>query len=948
MLECPSCKQALPASARFCNRCGERLPEPVSVAVSAQPDKSTTPTVSLTGKNGLRSDINVQENTLLTTATLVLPRPQNGIREQLMLPFDPHLEIDEAAGPFAHTKRELTTFCRSMLLAMEALLPYVYDDHREENRQLFTNTLADIPALDDSVWGRVAFVVGAYGNYMYRYPLDAQQKQTMWQALLWATYYERCYRRKYLAQRTQQLLHFFLGCQHDTAFLVDALVDLDRLIPFLEINSLKKVLDAFQRMPEPPALLQTKAEQELSKAEERKLQLEEEKKQQAGQKHLENRLTATETKKSVSQDSTISKQATQGSETQPFPGPSEHIQPVVEKVVTDELAPGIRLALSFLRPEQCVEFSAHLRHSRLEALSILLRSARGPLLTALVQELNASEDLEYQPPRRTIRLGRKNNDRFSEALRLLTSQNSSDQQTALRMFDLGARETTHRDYAPLAREWLLYARALVQGGPRAADHWESTFQQGEASWEEIGNLAAFYLQNGYPAEALRVLRPGLDALRAPISHVRMALHCAIRLLLEPVPAGQPVLPAQKVALNLLLNHLEHWPHPLCYLAMLVLATEVHGPLHPRKQAQLLSTFQELAERPVTLPDPRKELHETRMLALQQALIEKARATLAWYFWLNDYAERHPHKYQAWMRLAEVCEQLARLEQEEQALQHLVEIQYRHDYANYKEGAPQPRAEYLRGNLIKLFEFYQRHHLTEAAEEAFNSCYPSLSHLWEARDAANLKLIELTRPYLDERHRRETQHFSAEVNPHESTRTRPLPALKVQTDRRVGIFVDYENIAHLLPAEADVQTIANALVIYGEHYGAVVCCWASASPQNLSNLADVRMGLEDAGFKVRFPRRELQFSLSRKNLADFALLECLSEAQAMHRPDVYLIVSGDRDYYERICSLLDAGHTVRIIAAAGGQHLSQKYRELAQKRNQEQLTDFYIDNLEDIV
>jgi hypothetical protein len=40
--------------------------------------------------------------------------------------------------------------------------------------------------------------------------------------------------------------------------------------------------------------------------------------------------------------------------------------------------------------------------------------------------------------------------------------------------------------------------------------------------------------------------------------------------------------------------------------------------------------------------------------------------------------------------------------------------------------------------------------------------------------------------------------------------------------------------------------------------------------------------------------------------------------------------------------------VRIIAAAGGQHLSQKYRELAQKRNQEHHTDFYIDNLEDIV
>ncbi len=143
--------------------------------------------------------------------------------------------------------------------------------------------------------------------------------------------------------------------------------------------------------------------------------------------------------------------------------------------------------------------------------------------------------------------------------------------------------------------------------------------------------------------------------------------------------------------------------------------------------------------------------------------------------------------------------------------------------------------------------------------------------------------------------------------------------------------------------------------YAAQFGEVACQWASASPQNLSNLADVRLGLEAAHFKVRFPRRELQFSpSSKKNLADFALLECLSEARVSDRLDIYLIVSGDRDYYERICSLLDAGSIVRILAAADSQHLSSRYRELEQQCERERQaaghaeSNFFIDDLEEIL
>src|SRR5262249_14883976 len=131
--------------------------------------------------------------------------------------------LGDAADPYAEKKRDLVVQSPGIMVSMESLLPFVYEDHRAENQALFASTLVQTQPLSDPIWGRIAFVLGAYGNYMYRYPLSAEQKQYVWKALLWAVFYERCYRRKYLAQRTQQLLHFLLGCAGDAAFQAKAL-----------------------------------------------------------------------------------------------------------------------------------------------------------------------------------------------------------------------------------------------------------------------------------------------------------------------------------------------------------------------------------------------------------------------------------------------------------------------------------------------------------------------------------------------------------------------------------------------------------------------------------------------------------------------------------------------------------------------------------------------------
>lgn len=953
MFECPSCQQALPPNARFCTHCGVCLSVTIPVSVTTE--------------------------------------------------------------PYAYEKCQLAAHSLSIMNGMESLLPFVYENRRAENQALFASTLAQPCSLEDPVWGRVAFVLGAYGNYMHRYPLTLEQKQQVWQALLWAVYYERCFRRKYLTQRFQQLLHFLHGCVEDAIFLKGALDDLEALRPYLEVSSLKKAVESLKRLPEPPvALLQCLNEQletmqgteaaldvrlhPLPETESRQSLLleaddpnsnflqgsrtqreESASNQNKVHKHFKQEMDGYASSYShyekyahIDVPSDYSAQYTWYSEKN-LHNNSVHEPSIWRDSAQSNLTFPIyvndrkdleygtsHILRLFLDEEQCQAFHKHLHATHLEAVSKILREAQHALFTALrrVVEIDLSV---CQEPRRPIRLGRKHTDRFEEARYLLRSPRADEQQRGLRLFEQGARETTHPDYSSLAREWMFYARALVQGCSRVIDDWENARQSNEASWEELWNLAAFYQRTGYPAECLNILQPEIATWRAPLAHLRLALTAALDLVCE-LPDDQSSNVAMhrgkseenaQVGRAFLLAHLEHWPHPLCALARLVLAEETHGPLHPRQQSQRLSAFQALTELAQPCPDPRLELTAAQIAELEDGLARRARCEEAWFFWINDYAERHLRTYAAWTQLADVCERLGRLERAAEALQHLVEIQYHHDYAHYQEGTPLPRARFLRRNLEKLFEFYQRHRLFEQGGEAFTSCYPVLSHLWDAHDPENRKLLTLTQPYLEAHRRAEARIAQSrrELSVHEISLTRTVP-LELGTSRqRVGIFIDYENIARFIPHDTEIEEVGRVLLAYAASFGEVVCQWASASPQNLSNLADVRGGLEAVGFRVRLPRRELQFSPSKKNLADFALLECLSEAAANERPDIYLIVSGDRDYYERICSLLDAGHIVHLLASTESQHLSLRYRELAQQRARlcqqtgSSTLDFFIDDLE---
>lgn len=181
--------------------------------------------------------------------------------------------------------------------------------------------------------------------------------------------------------------------------------------------------------------------------------------------------------------------------------------------------------------------------------------------------------------------------------------------------------------------------------------------------------------------------------------------------------------------------------------------------------------------------------------------------------------------------------------------------------------------------------------------------------------------------------------------------------------RVGLFVDIENLWPQVPAGMEVEEVGRILYAYAGIFGSVVCAWGCADPRNLDrNLrlkgsVATRQALERAGFRVEFPRPELLTAKTPKaDLADFALIERITDESDHIEPDVYLIVSGDKGYFAKITRLLDEkGAKVRMVCALDGT-LATEYRELAQQRKQQRIArgyaesdmDFYVDDLRHIL
>jgi TIR domain/NYN domain len=172
-----------------------------------------------------------------------------------------------------------------------------------------------------------------------------------------------------------------------------------------------------------------------------------------------------------------------------------------------------------------------------------------------------------------------------------------------------------------------------------------------------------------------------------------------------------------------------------------------------------------------------------------------------------------------------------------------------------------------------------------------------------------------------------------------------------TTRRIGLFLDYENILPLLPRNIKHKEVGSTLAAFASRFGEVICRWVCVDPRQYTDPESVQRGLEEAGFSIRLPKGDLLIRQS-KNVSDFVLLECITEESIRSQPDIYVLVSGDSDYFEKTISLIESGYTVRVLASK--QNLSLKYKWLEKQRRQSRFaqgyvdSDFFIDNLDNVL
>jgi len=482
--------------------------------------------------------------------------------------------------------------------------------------------------------------------------------------------------------------------------------------------------------------------------------------------------------------------------------------------------------LGFLNQEERAKLLDHIRKLRFDQIRVLLRKERKPLLAALGVALDDPSYDEILSPRRSVPLIYDKFDLFPEVKKLMLHLEESKQRRALQLLERAARDITDLERGPIVREWLLYVRACVQGLTKSVPSWQEDYKLGRASAEEIWNLAVASRRSNV-FQALEVLMPGVKSQRAPFSHLRFALACAITLLQS---AENYTKTTVSTVVTFLLDNLPRLPLPECYLCWLLLANDAAEPVDYNKQLYIINVFQDILERPIKMLRPASRSGEIS---------------------IEDF---------------------------ERDFQGLLSIVQRLEADYVIE--PQEGSIKIKSKLLATFV-----HTAQSAP------------------------------------------------------------------KRVGIFIDYENLYLSLPPAIRDQheMIAQSLIQHISRYGEVVCRWVCAPQAHIDDFPGVIHAFEAADFKFEFPRGTTGNLYPEKKQADFVLIECIVTEMTNSKPDLYIIVSGDQDFYERVHRLIEKGHSVCVIGLS--KKLSGRYRRLRDKIQKSLLPEEYgklnIDKLEDI-
>ncbi|HEY7413723.1 MAG TPA: zinc ribbon domain-containing protein, partial [Ktedonobacteraceae bacterium] len=248
MRSCSFCGSQYPDHAHFCGHCGTLLSPPqqgqVAVKETLQYPLVPLKTFSNREKVAVKTKLH-RQNSIYDSNDAGVPSQRAPTPPVNSLPPDyPEYPTMLDAPSTLDSQRQ------TVLEDLLSLISFVDEAHRAANQEQFECNITTMPPIEDDSWGRIAFITGIYGRYMWKQPLSSAQKICMWRALIWSVRYEQYFRPKLVNDRSAELFIFLNGASHDQDFLSYATQDVVILIKELHIATIKKLNERLVKLPQ--------------------------------------------------------------------------------------------------------------------------------------------------------------------------------------------------------------------------------------------------------------------------------------------------------------------------------------------------------------------------------------------------------------------------------------------------------------------------------------------------------------------------------------------------------------------------------------------------------------------------------------------------------------------------------------------------------------------------
>jgi hypothetical protein len=897
---CSKCGKELPDEARFCRGCG--TPQDTTTSVDTSSNESAQVESPLPDTPLDSDDVSVRQ-----------------VPEVLVVSANEEIALSDAPIGDAQAdlrKAELAAQGSAIAANLLKLAQFDNSQFRDANKDLLERitSAASPPSIEDDVWEKVAKVAGAYGFFIGKSSLNDQQKGEMLEALAWAVRYELSFHADMAERRFRGLVSFLSARAGDTAFLTGAFDNLKPLFAEFDTTFREKCREVLSKFPTSPVIVRLRQMLDMREPPDMGTEM------RQALSAVELLWWLLDSKKEEQNQKTMA----EARQKRPTPALLQRVAVMGWIICRNALSRYTRNAATL---------NSGLSDEQLKAAMILAEFASRHSTGSYTAD--AKNYLLLLKGLQDARSGSLDPAVFTQELKEIFNGRKPDEPAAP-------------------------GEEVPQNG-------------GSEKKQEPGPLDDFLSEDQQTGllESMHGLH--LDQMRKILRNVRKPLLSALSKILSDPPIGE-ILPPRRSFIIWGNNGADLFPDA---------RTRIMSPLEDNQRIAL--RLFEQAVRDATGKDAVAVAREWMLFA--QARVYGLHRVIS--SWKEDYSKRIASWEETWnlavasVRIKDVVQALEVLKsgvkERDAPFSHLrfalkCSVDILLDAERYSKDTVTMVVAFLLDNLAKLplpISYLAWLLLADDAQEPIDydkqlSIISGFQDILD-RPIKIQRLENLAEEVTVEGFERDFQSLLAIIQRLEDNYVLELQDDKIAIKskmlttflhtsqvvrKRVGLFVDYENLLPLLPPELQTKPkeVGDMLAQHVSQYGDIVCSWVCVAPRNISDPGGMSDGFQEAGFRVQFPQGRTGRLSPTENLTDFVLVECITFEMMHSKPDIYVIVSGDGDYYEKIMRLLEQRSSVHLVASA--KNMASRYRRLEQRSQQSELPEgyggFFIDNLEKVL